>query len=145
MNVPGSPYKMEITKRELNIEQKVFAQWLSLPENMRSPSKQQDLAKQLNVSEATLCTWKKDPRIIELKMEHLNEFVNELLPKALRKMADLMYCDNARVAFDVCKYITDAWGSTRAKWDDLAVKEFYEWVDTRAKGAVIEGEVKEIE
>lgn len=118
-------------QRALTPEQILFAQWLSLPSQQRSPHLQQEFAELLGVSEQTLCTWKKDVRIIELKREFIDAEGDELVPDAIATLKRQLNSDNERVANQAARDILDRWGQMRRSGKVTSIVDFYEYIDKK--------------
>jgi len=128
-------------KRELNAEQILFAKWLSVPGQQKGTQK--DLAIELGVSDQTLCNWKKDPRIIEIKREYIDAMGDDLVPDAIEALKKQLTSKNEMVANKAAKDILDRWGQTRQLGRITSIKEFYVYLEN--KGKVIDITAEDVE
>lgn len=72
-----------------------FAEWLATPKELRKqqreeddmyPLTQKDFAEFHNVTEQTLCNWKKDKRVQKLKMNYQKDFAGDSMPEVVKSL-----------------------------------------------------------
>ena len=62
--------------------------WLITPPTLRQPQRQKELAKILNVNEATLCNWKKDPEFTDLIPDRIRRRAFDHAPEVFAALID---------------------------------------------------------
>jgi hypothetical protein len=107
-----------------------LAEWLATPIVERQPKTQKELAMQLGVSEATLCNWKQDPEIWEYRDKLLRQAGKDKVPDAIKKVGDLMDCENKKVELEAAKDILSRWSDPRKSAHIITtLKELYQLHD----------------
>ena len=98
-------------RTQLNTQQRLYADWLALVPQERSPKTYGEMAAMLEVVPQTLYEWEKDPDIINLvsktyeqKLINLVGPATDVLSRALKNPTQI-----PRVAFDCAKYIVQDW------------------------------------
>ena len=71
---------------------------------------QQQIAKELKISEQTICNWKKDEEFATELKERTKACIQLLAPKAIRTMEKLLTSDSDNVRFSAAKDILDRTG-----------------------------------
>ncbi len=72
--------------------------------------KQKDIAKELKVSEQTICAWKNDTEFVNEYEKRVREGIRSLVPKALKTASALLESKNDSVRYQVAKDILDRSG-----------------------------------
>jgi len=125
---------------KLKPPQIIFAEWLATSPVDRSPKTQQELAVQLNVTEATLCNWKKIPELWEYIQGLYREQGRGNVATALRVeqkvMEEYLRRDtNPKVAIDASKDTLSRWSDPRREAHiSVTLKELYQEYDKKQQG-----------
>ena len=113
-------------RRNLSRDQIIFAEWLALPTFERSPKTQQDLAKELHISEQSICQWKRIPELWEVRDELIGTKGKELVVDAIAVLGKLLKGDNNKLAAEAAKDILDRWAAPRKHAHIIAnIKDMY--------------------
>lgn len=111
-----------------------LAEWLATPDTERQPKTQKDLAIQLGVTEATLCNWKQNPELWEYRDRLLRLAGKDKVPDAIKKVGDLMNCENKKVELEAAKDILSRWSDPRREAHIVTtLKELYQLHDKEEK------------
>jgi len=71
---------------------------------------QKEIAKRINVTEKTICSWKKEEEFQTELEKALRSCIHSLAPKALRTHMDLLYANSEMVRYMTAKDILDRAG-----------------------------------
>ena len=71
---------------------------------------QAQIARELKISEQTICNWKKDEEFSSECSKHLRISLKTLVPKAVKTMEDLLESESDNVRFSAAKDILDRTG-----------------------------------
>lgn len=71
---------------------------------------QAEIAKEIKVSEQTICNWKKDEEFIAEYNNRIKSCISSLAPKALKTMKTLLSSDTDKVRFSAAKDLLDRSG-----------------------------------
>lgn len=71
---------------------------------------QAQIARELKISEQTICNWKKDSEFAKELQEQMRICVQTLAPKAIKTMESLLNSDSDNVRFSAAKDILDRTG-----------------------------------
>lgn len=98
-------------RTELNTQQRLYADWLALVPQERSPKTYGEMASMLEVSVRSLYLWEKDPAIIQLVSKTYEEKLINLVGPATDALSNALKNPTSitRVAFDCAKYIVQDW------------------------------------
>lgn len=70
-------------------KKQIIIEWLCLPKRERDPATQQELAKRLRISNATITKWKSDPKFIEKWDQHYLTTIGS--PERKQALLDTLY------------------------------------------------------
>ena len=71
---------------------------------------QKEIAKEIKVSEQSICAWKKDPEFMALHDKMLNTVIRSVASQAFRTLLKLLDADSEGVRFNAAKYIMELAG-----------------------------------
>jgi hypothetical protein len=97
----------------LSAEQIAFAEWLALPPSKRVPLYQKDFAKEIGVTEQSLCGWKDIPEIWIVRDEVMGNQAKELVAKAQGILDKAMDSHNEKIKLEAAKDVMDRFGESR--------------------------------
>ena len=116
------------SRGRLTPQQLVFAEWLAVPTTERQPRSQKELAKQLGVSQQSLCQWKEIPELWDVRDSLVTSAAKDLIPEAIKVLKDrIADPEHKKLALDAAKDILDRWSEPKRHAHIIAsIKDMYE-------------------
>jgi hypothetical protein len=97
----------------LSAQQIAFAEYLALPPSKRKPLYQKDFAKEIGVTEQSLCGWKNIPELWIVRDEVMGNQARELVAKAQGILDKAMDSRNEKIKLEAAKDVMDRFGESR--------------------------------
>ena len=126
-------------KYKITDNQVALAQWMALPDGLRVPSTQTELAEIMGVHPSRLTHWKHDEGLTKYLKELLHDAGLNLVPLAIQTLRENLKSPDSRVRQQAAKDILDRWGETKESNTVNNIKDLWDKYnkekDDKKKGA----------